>query len=72
MADAAAMVLETPWRLLRLQREPLLHRLLVRIFGRTCGHDTSRLAAAGAPLGGIGYIEAMRRSTTWYRETFMS
>jgi nucleoside-diphosphate-sugar epimerase len=72
LADAAAMVLETPWRILRLQREPLLHRLLVRIFGRTCGHDTSRLAAAGAPRGGVGYAEAMRRSAAWYRETSAS
>jgi nucleoside-diphosphate-sugar epimerase len=72
LADALAVMFETPWRILRLQREPLLHRLLVRIFGRTCGHDTRRLAAAGAPLGGVGYAEAMRRSVNWYRENFMS
>ncbi|HTJ89025.1 MAG TPA: hypothetical protein VL356_02440, partial [Acidocella sp.] len=72
LADAVAMALETPWRILRLQNEPLLHRLLVRIFGRTCGHDTSRLAAAGAPLGRVGYAEAMRRSAAWYRENVVS
>jgi nucleoside-diphosphate-sugar epimerase len=72
LADAAGRVLEVPSRLLGLRREPLLHRLLVRIFGRTCGHDTSRLAAAGAPLGAVGYAEAMRRSVAWYREAFMS
>jgi nucleoside-diphosphate-sugar epimerase len=70
LADALAMVIETPSRILRLQHEPLLHRLLVRIFGRTCGHDTSRLAAAGAPLGRVGYAEAMRRSVNWYREAY--
>jgi nucleoside-diphosphate-sugar epimerase len=72
LADAVAMALEIPWRVLRLRNEPLLHRLLVRIFGRTCGHETSRLAAAGAPLGGVGYAEAMRRSAAWYRENFVS
>ncbi len=68
LADAAALFLEFLWRMLRLRREPLLHRLLVRIFGRTCGHDVSLLASAGAPLGGVGYAEAMRRSIAWYRE----
>ena len=72
LADAAGRVLEAPSRLLGLRREPLLHQLLVRIFGRTCGHDTSRLAAAGAPLGAIDYAEAMRRSVAWYREAFTS
>jgi len=72
VVNAAAVLLEAPWRMLGLQREPLLHRLLVRIFGRTCGHDTSRLAAAGAPSGAIPYAEAMRRSIAWYREAFMS
>jgi oxidoreductase len=72
VANAAGTVLELPARTLSLQREPLLHRLLVRIFGRTCGHDTSRLAAAGAPLGAVNYAEAMRRSVAWYRQAFPS
>ena len=68
LADAVALLLEFVWRMLRLRHEPLLHRLLVRIFGRTCGHDISLLTSAGAPLGGVGYAEAMRRSIAWYRE----
>ena len=72
LANAAGIVIEAPSRMLGLRREPLLHRLLVRIFGRTCGHDTSRLAAAGAPLGAVNYAEAMRRSVAWYREAFPS
>lgn len=67
LADAAAAVLEAPNRWLRTRREPLLHRLLVRMFGRTCGHEIGRAAAAGAPLGAIDYDEAMRRSIAWYR-----
>ena len=68
LANAAAVVAELPWRIGLLHGEPLLHRLLVRIFGRTCGHDISALQEAGAPLGGVGYEEAMRRSVAWYRE----
>ncbi|HQT73200.1 MAG TPA: NAD(P)-dependent oxidoreductase [Acidiphilium sp.] len=68
LADAAAMLAELPWRARLLRGEPLLHRLLVRIFGRTCGHDISALRDAGAPVGGVGYEEAMRRSIGWYRE----
>ncbi|CAG4928868.1 unnamed protein product [Acidocella sp. C78] len=68
LADAAAMLAELPWRARLLRGEPLLHRLLVRIFGRTCGHDISALRDAGAPLGEVGYEDAMRRSVSWYGE----
>lgn len=67
LSDLAARVMEAPWRLLPLPGEPLLHRMLVRIFGRTCGHDIARLTAAGAPLGRIGYEEGMARALEWYR-----
>jgi nucleoside-diphosphate-sugar epimerase len=66
VSDLAAAVMETPWRVLRIRGEPLLHRLLVRIFGRTCGHDITHLTAAGAPLGRIGYEEGMRSALAWY------
>ena len=72
LADVAAAALETPHRLLRLRREPLLHRLLVRIFGRTCGHDIDALRAAGAPLGRVGHAESMRRAIAWYRDEVAS
>lgn len=68
LSDLAARVMELPWRVLPLQGEPLLHRMLVRIFGRTCGHDVSRLAKAGAPLGRIGYEEGMSRAIAWYNQ----
>lgn len=68
ISDLAARVMEAPWRLLPLPGEPLLHRLLVRIFGRTCGHDISRLSQAGAPLGRVGYEEGMGRAVAWYNQ----
>lgn len=66
VSDLAARVMELPWRALPLRGEPLLHRLLVRIFGRTCGHDISRLTQAGAPLGRVDYNEGMKNAIAWY------
>lgn len=68
ISDLAARVMELPWRVLPLRGEPLLHRMLVRIFGRTCGHDVSCLIKAGAPLGKIGYEDGMKRSINWYNK----
>ncbi|BAP88383.1 putative UDP-glucose 4-epimerase (Galactowaldenase) (UDP-galactose 4-epimerase) CapE-like [Burkholderiales bacterium GJ-E10] len=65
VAEFAARLLQLPHLLLPLPGEPLLHPLLVRIFGRTCGHDIARLAAAGAPLGAVDYAESMRRAVAW-------
>ena len=68
ISDLAARVMELPWRALPLPGEPLLHRMLVRIFGRTCGHDISKLTQAGAPLGRIGYEEGMKSAIAWYTQ----
>lgn len=68
LSDLAARVMELPWRVLPLRGEPLLHRMLVRIFGRTCGHDIAHLTKAGAPLGRIGYEEGMGRAIAWYKQ----
>lgn len=68
ISDLTARVMELPWRVLPLRGEPLLHRLLVRIFGRTCGHDISRLTKAGAPLGRVGYEEGMGSAVAWYNQ----
>jgi nucleoside-diphosphate-sugar epimerase len=66
LAEAAATVLEFPYRLLNARSEPLLHRLIVRIFGRTCGHHAAKLAAAGGPIGRVGYAQAMEDSVRWF------
>ena len=66
-ADAVSRVFEIPQRHLGWRGEPLLHGLLVRTFGRTCGHVITRIERAGAPLGRVGYLEAMERSIAWYR-----
>jgi nucleoside-diphosphate-sugar epimerase len=68
VAEAAAQVLQAAHRLLRLRGEPLLHPLLVRMFGRSCAHSVQRLRAAGAPLGAVPYEQAMQRSVQWYQQ----
>jgi nucleoside-diphosphate-sugar epimerase len=66
LADAAAMAIETPYRLLGLRTEPLLHRLIVRIFGRTCGHSAGKIVEAGGETGRVPYPQAMAESVAWY------
>ncbi len=68
LAYAAAAAMELPYRLLGVAREPLLHRLVVDIFGRTCGHSADKLAAAGCPVGRVGYSQAMAESVDWFKE----
>ncbi len=65
VADRLASSLEVLWRAVPGRPEPPLHRLLVRVLGRTCGHPTARLRADGAPPGRIGFDESMQRSVRW-------
>ena len=67
-ADAAAGAFEAVHRALHLRGEPLLHRLLVRLFGRTCGHDAGRLRAARGAPDRIGPEEAIASGARWYLE----
>lgn len=67
VAELSATLIETPYRLLRASQEPPLHRLIVRIFGRTCGHSAARLIAAGGPVGRVSYEESIAASVRWFR-----
>ena len=66
LAEVAARSLAGAYQLLGSGGEPLLHPLLVRIFGRTCGHDASRLHALCQLPDAVDYDEAMRRSCEWF------
>ncbi len=72
LAAVAAQGLSKPYRVLGVQQEPLLHPLLIRIFGRTCGHSVAKLQAAGASIGRMTYPETMKQSIDWYRRNFCS
>ena len=70
VAEVAARACEMACRIALPQREPLLHPLVVRIFGRTCGHLNDRLRADGGLVARSGGIaETIARSMAWYRES---
>jgi nucleoside-diphosphate-sugar epimerase len=52
---------------LRVPAEPLLHPLIVDIFGKTCGHSIDRACRMGAPLGRVDYPSSLARSVDWLR-----
>lgn len=66
IAALAAAAMELPYRALGIRQEPLLHRLIVKIFGHTCGHRATKLAAAGCPVGRVGYAQGMAESASWF------
>lgn len=72
LADAVGAGLETLHRVVLPTREPLLHRLLVRYFGRTCGHSAARLHAESSFVGRIGFEEAMAGSIRWFCQQRLS
>lgn len=66
-ADAIAKGSRALHRTVLPTREPLLHPLLVRIFGRTCGHSAAKIRAASAMESRIGFDQAMQKSVEWFR-----
>jgi nucleoside-diphosphate-sugar epimerase len=58
--------MEGIWGLLAPAREPFLHRLLVNIFGRTCGHSAEKIRQHGGWAGRVGFDESMARSIRWF------
>jgi nucleoside-diphosphate-sugar epimerase len=67
VANGLAAAAEGLHSMVLSRREPLLHRLLVRMFGRTCGHLPTRLFGdRGDPRPGM-MAEAMRQSIAWFR-----
>jgi nucleoside-diphosphate-sugar epimerase len=65
-ADALARSLEILHHALRLKSEPLLHRLLVRIFGRTCGHSAEKIRLDSGIAPPVGSAESLARSAAWF------
>ena len=67
-ANAAARLIEYLYGVFLPSREPLLHRLLVRLFGRTCGHSAQKIRTDSGLDGRIDFDEAMERSVKWFLE----
>jgi nucleoside-diphosphate-sugar epimerase len=68
LAMKLATAVERIYGFLRLKREPFLHRLLVNIFGRTCGHSAAKIRAHAGLAGQVGFAEAMQQSVAWFLE----
>ena len=51
---------------LPIDKEPLLHGLIVQIFGRTCGHSPQKVIETCGNATSIGFDEAMDKSCRWF------
>jgi len=66
VADRIAKGFETVHKIFLPRHEPMLHRLLVRFFGRSCGHSAAKIQAHCATK--IGFDEAMKKSVGFFLE----
>ena len=66
LAYAVAFCFEQFYRGFLPGREPLLHRMLVRLFGRTNGHSAQKIRDASGLPDQVAFEEAMARSIRWY------
>ncbi len=69
VAEVIARGFEAVHTLFFPAREPLLHRLLVRFFGRTCGHSAEKLRRDSGCAMRVGYDESVERSCRWFLES---
>lgn len=60
--------IQAAYQLVLPSREPVLHPLLINLFGRTCGHDASKLRAHSGLSAGVGFEEALTRSVQWFAD----
>jgi nucleoside-diphosphate-sugar epimerase len=66
VADSLAWIIEGFYRVFLPRHEPLLHRLLVRIFGRTCGHYADKIRRDSGFSGKFSYQHSFQRSAQWF------
>jgi nucleoside-diphosphate-sugar epimerase len=69
VADIIARAFEAIYSVIFPAREPMLHRLLVRFFGRTCGHSAEKIRNDRGVAPRVGIDEAMERSCRWFMES---
>lgn len=67
LARVLAKAYGAPFTAIKARQEPLLHPLIVEIFGRTCGHSIEKLVSHSAELGRVGYAQSLQRSLDWFR-----
>lgn len=67
VADYIARGMEAVYSVLVPAHEPLLHRLIVRIFGRTCGHNADKIRGSSGFNSKVSFEEAMQISINWFK-----
>ena len=70
MADFFARIFEFFYQLFLPAKEPLLHRLLVRFFGRTCGHSAKKIQDSSQINSKVSFDEAMDQSCRWFLQQY--
>lgn len=68
VAHLLAHICAAPFSWANLRHEPVLHPLIVQIFGRTCGHSIEKLLSHGARVGRLNYSQSLHRSLEWFSE----
>ena len=68
VADMIAQGFEAFYKVFLPRSEPILHRLLVRFFGRSCGHSADKIRTHCDCAVKVGFDEAMQRSSRWFLE----
>lgn len=66
VAEGVGRILETFNQIFFPTREPLFHRLIVRFFGRTCGHSAKKIREVSGLKDQVGFDEAMEKSCQWF------
>ncbi len=66
VAESMAIGLEAIHAACWLRREPMIHRLLVRMFGRTCGHSAAKIQRSCQIDNHIPYEQILDRSAAWF------
>jgi len=66
VADKIAQGFEAVHKRFFPHHEPMLHRLLVRFFGRSCGHRAEKIQLHCATR--TGFDEAMKNSIEWFSQ----
>lgn len=68
VAEGVGRILEAFHLAFMPKREPLVHRLIVRFFGRTCGHSAQKIRDVSELKDRIGFDAAMEKSCRWFVE----
>lgn len=68
LAAQASKAITAFYRVFLPNKEPLLHDLIVKMFGRTCGHSSERFwrRAPERRLNRVGFDEAITASAAWF------